>query len=215
YWIDEYECGPRYLEQPKAQQHQLQPQQAAVEQVNDESLHGSSIKNPESGVGSNHQLHTTLLSIKTTTVSLSALIAVLEYTTVPFGESFCRNFENIRGIGIIEMPFRRNILAFVGHGDHPKYPRNKVMIWDDQQSRCIHELCFWSEVRRIRLLKDCLVNFSNLELLFHIETTTNPKRIYEVSQTADHLVLVCPGLQKGQVWVKHSASKSMKSIVAT
>lgn len=103
------------------------------------------------------QLHTTLLSIKTTTVSLSALIAVLEYTTVPFGESFCRNFENIRGIGIIEMPFRRNILAFVGHGDHPKYPRNKVMIWDDQQSRCIHELCFWSEVRRIRLLKDCLV----------------------------------------------------------
>ena len=72
--------------------------------------------------------------------------------------------------------------------------------------------------------KDCLVvvlehkifvyNFSNLELLFHIESTTNPKGLCEVSQTADQLVLVCPGLQKGQVWVKHSASKSMKFIVA-
>ena len=31
----------RYLEQPKVQQHQLKPQQASVEQVNDESLHGS------------------------------------------------------------------------------------------------------------------------------------------------------------------------------
>ena len=31
----------RYLEQPKAQQHQLKPQQASVEQANDESLHGS------------------------------------------------------------------------------------------------------------------------------------------------------------------------------
>ncbi|KAH0645481.1 hypothetical protein KY284_033365 [Solanum tuberosum] len=221
----------RYLEQPEAQQHRLQPQQAAVEQVNDESLHGSSIKNPESGVGSNHVFvnHSATAYHVTFNQDYGCFAIGTDrgfgvYNCVPFGESFCRNFENIGGIGIIEMLFRSNILAFVGHGDHPQYPRNKVMIWDDQQSRCIHELCFRSEVRRIRLRKDCLVvvlehkifvyNFSNLELLFQIETTTNPKGLCEVSQTADQLVLVCPGLQKGQVWVKHNASKSTKSIVA-
>uniref|UniRef100_A0A3Q7GKH2 Uncharacterized protein n=1 Tax=Solanum lycopersicum TaxID=4081 RepID=A0A3Q7GKH2_SOLLC len=39
--IPSYFSSARYFEQPKAQQHQLNPQQASVEQVNDESLHGS------------------------------------------------------------------------------------------------------------------------------------------------------------------------------
>ncbi|XP_019257900.1 PREDICTED: autophagy-related protein 18a-like [Nicotiana attenuata] len=98
------------------------------------------------------------------------------------------------------------------------------MIWDDNQSRCISELCFRSEVRRIRLRQDCIVvvleqkifvyHISNLKLLFQIETVANPKGLCEVSQAASPLVFVCPGLQKGQVRVEHYASKSAKVIVA-
>ncbi|KAJ8898817.1 hypothetical protein K2173_007242 [Erythroxylum novogranatense] len=147
------------------------------------------------------------------------------YNCDPFREIFRREFERGGGgIAVVEMLFRCNILALVGGGTNPQYPLNKVMIWDDHQSRCIGELSFRSEVRSVKLRRDRIIvvleqkifvyNFSDLKLMHQIETITNPKGLCAVSQGATSLVLVCPGLQKGQVRVEHYGSKRTKFIMA-
>ena len=57
------------------------------------------------------------------------------YNVDLFKETFKRNFNN--GIGIVEMLFRSNILALVGGGQRPKFPTNKVFLWDDIAFKCI------------------------------------------------------------------------------
>ncbi|XP_010545021.1 PREDICTED: autophagy-related protein 18a [Tarenaya hassleriana] len=146
------------------------------------------------------------------------------YNCDPFREIFRRDFDRGGGVGVVEMLFRCNILALVGGGQEPQYPPNKVMIWDDHQSRCIGELSFRSDVRAVRLRRDRIIvvleqkifvyNFADLKLMHQIETIKNPKGLCAVSQGAGSMVLVCPGLQKGQVRVEHYASKRTKFIMA-
>ncbi|KAK1669517.1 hypothetical protein QYE76_057676 [Lolium multiflorum] len=128
------------------------------------------------------------------------------------------------GVGVVEMLFRCNILALVGGGDAPHYPPNKVMIWDDHQSRCIGELSFKSPVRAVRLRRDRIVvvldskvyvyNFADLKLVHHIETAPNPRGLCAVSQQPGSTVLVCPGAQKGQIRVEHYGARKTKFINA-
>lgn len=103
----------------------------------------------------------------------------------------------------MEMLFRCNILALVGGGSHPKFPMNKVLLWDDHQYKCIGELSFKSFVKAVKLRKDkyahqiiniciCRVvvvlenriyvyNFADLRLIDAIDTCFNPKGICALS----------------------------------
>ena len=122
------------------------------------------------------------------------------------------------------MLFRSNILALVGGGPIPKYPPNKVMIWDDYQNRAVGELAFKSPVLSVRLRKDRiavalehrvdLYDLEDLRLLQSIETAANPEGLLSLSVSEDSLVLACPGLHAGQLRVELLDTKRTRIIDA-
>jgi WD40 repeat protein len=99
----------------------------------------------------------------------------------------------------------------VGGGSHPKFLKNKVMIWDDFQIKCIAELEFRSDVRGVRLRRDRIVvvlenkvyvyNFADLKLLDQIDTYPNPKGLCALSPSSDSFVMAVPGMRPGEVRV--------------
>ena len=92
------------------------------------------------------------------------------FNTFPYKDNFerGRNFIYIMilvldgGVGIVEMLYRSNILALVGGGKNPKFTPNKVILWDDHQSKVISELRFNSYVKNVKLKKDKYIFLTNI-----------------------------------------------------
>lgn len=133
------------------------------------------------------------------------------YNVDPFKETFRRIFPN-GGIGIVEMLYRCNLIAIVGGGRNPRYPTNKVMIWDDHVSKCIGELKFRTEVRAVRLRRDKVVvvletkvfvyRFKDLKLLDQITTVSNARGLVSLTSDLNSTVLAVPGLTRGSMRVE-------------
>eukprot|EP00727_Mastigamoeba_balamuthi_P009401 m51a1_g5083 putative wd repeat domain phosphoinositide-interacting protein 3 (349) ;mRNA; r:242275-244842 len=122
------------------------------------------------------------------------------YTCDPFKEHFNRTWN--QGIGIVEVLLKTNILALVGGGDSPKFPVNKMIVWDDFQNKCIAEMDLRSAIRAVRIRRERIVivddttlylfNFADLQMLHQINTTSNPTGLCALS-TRDAIVVACPG----------------------
>lgn len=64
------------------------------------------------------------------------------------------NLEIDGGISIAELLYRTNMIALVGSGTNPKWPVNKVFIWDDSKLDVIGELAFKTVIRGLKMVKD-------------------------------------------------------------
>lgn len=133
------------------------------------------------------------------------------FNVQPFRETFRRVFAS-GSIGIVEMLYRCNLLAIVGGGVSPRYPPNKVMIWDDRQNRCVGELLFKTNVHAVRLRRDRVVvvlankvhvhRFKDLKLLSQVATANNPRGIVAQNESKESHVLAVLGANVGTVRVE-------------
>ncbi|KAJ2482258.1 Phosphatidylinositol 3,5-bisphosphate-binding protein [Coemansia sp. RSA 2131] len=133
------------------------------------------------------------------------------FNSDPYKEKMRREFKD-GGIGIVAMLYRSNYLAFVGGGRNPRFPPNKVMLWDDASSNIVAELEFRSDVLNVQLQRERIVVVQrnkciicSLEIkprhLHAFETADNDRGALALSGGSQSSILAFPGRQKGHIQI--------------
>lgn len=138
------------------------------------------------------------------------------YNLSPFKSSFKRDLNG--GIKLVAMLNQCNIVALVGNGQNPKFPSNKVVIWDDAKSQVINEITESNEILSIKLKRDKLfvacdiyisiismVNFRKIEVQ---ETHLNKYGVFAVNDYPWKDIIGYPDKKKGYLTIKNLDNKA-------
>lgn len=125
------------------------------------------------------------------------------------------------GLGLVQMMGNANYLALVGGGRSPKFPQNKVIIWDDSKGKVAFEIAALTAVRGAQITKTRVVVVQqNSVRLYAFEKPPKPLAKYE---TADNMLGLCcmtdkylvfPGRTPGHIQVVQLATDSVSIIPA-
>jgi len=120
---------------------------------------------------------------------LGTSLGFIVYSCDPLRERYRKDWG--MGIGIAEMLMRCNIVALVGGGVLPKFPKNRIIIWDDLQNRAIAELEFSSEVKAVKIRKEVVVAVLENEVhIYHFNNLSALASLYGVSSNAGGLCAI-------------------------
>ncbi|KAI1400663.1 WD40-repeat-containing domain protein [Hypoxylon fuscum] len=125
------------------------------------------------------------------------------------------------GLGLVQMMGNANYLALVGGGRSPKFPENKVIIWDDSKGKIALEIATLTAVRGVQISKSRIAVV--LQNSVRVYAFHKPPQSIAKYETADNFhglccltekYLVFPGRTPGQVQVVHLETDSVSIIPA-
>lgn len=123
------------------------------------------------------------------------------------------------GIGIVQMLHRTNYLALVGGGRNPKFPQNKVIIWDDRKGKPALSLEFLSPLLNVLLSRSRIIVV--LKSKVHVYAFSSPPTRIASYDTADNPhgvaalsnhILAFPSRTDGQVQIVNLAGSAADGI---
>lgn len=133
------------------------------------------------------------------------------YDTIPFKLKYERILDG--GIGLIEMMYKTNIFGLVGGGKNPKYTPNKVILWDDYQTKILNEFKLTSSVKNLKLKKDKIIivceqriyvySTDKYKLIENIETFKNELGAIGINTDQEFTVMGFPHTTEGFIKVKY------------
>lgn len=107
------------------------------------------------------------------------------------------------------MMYKTNIFGLVGGGKNPKYTPNKVILWDDYQTKILNEFKLTSSVKNLKLKKDKIIivceqriyvySTDKYKLIETIETYKNEVGAIGVNTNPNFTVIGFPIIQSEQV----------------
>jgi len=131
------------------------------------------------------------------------------FSTDPFTPRFHRDWGE--GIGIVEILNRSNFVVLCGGGPKPKFPLNKIVVWDDYRATLMAELEFKSPIRNLQIRDEilvaviekeiCVYQFNSLTMLTIIYTLPNPLGLCEIGTQGSPIILACPGVEPGDLYL--------------
>ncbi|KAH6675120.1 WD40-repeat-containing domain protein [Halenospora varia] len=125
------------------------------------------------------------------------------------------------GIGAVQMLGTANYIALIGGGKNPKFPQNKVIIWDDSKGKIGVQIPVLTTVRAVRLSKTHIV--IALQNSIRVYKFQIQPELWAAFETADNPLGLCcltpktlvfPGRTPGQVQLVELSSGNVSIIPA-
>ena len=110
------------------------------------------------------------------------------------------------------MMYKTNIFGLVGGGKNPKYTPNKVILWDDYQTKILNEFKLTSSIKNLKLKKDKIIilcdqriyvyNTDKYKLIETIETYKNEIGVIGINTDQNFTVMGYPINPEGFIKIK-------------